>query len=399
MSVTNTEVKTHENKLIDQGFHVSSLPADRADAVFRGREVTKQVFTKNEDEKWGKIPTVIATVVANVALGAVATFFTAGLLPIFSSSFRKFIHKNISNAAKNPNEPLVGGKTARLALGIIGMLAIAGIPLLLSKSYRDETWNPVVHGRAEKTLYYEKPVTDDDKHKEVARLGYDKSDSTSIADFMRLLQTDAGKQQYPELSIEVIEGDLVVRENRRPGISAALIVPKGDYTKACSIKFWNPKTGEAITHSQDQYRAIRKILASQETIAQKLTELAQKKGQLYAKRKLKDSYDEENPNTQKLIEQGARQFKEAMQKRSVRLSDEYALVSGSDDLNNRGNGHFVSFDNQTKKAFKKIDQLEPKGPLEGNPIQSPPRSAPPPPVVPPLVPNVPPQPNPAQILP
>lgn len=73
----------------------------------------------------------------------------------------------------------------------------------------------------------------------IVRLGYDPKIRSSIKAYL----------ERPDIFRRLIEknGNYYLQEERRDGTSSFLFVPKGDFSKACSIKVSNSKTGEPLS--------------------------------------------------------------------------------------------------------------------------------------------------------
>lgn len=73
----------------------------------------------------------------------------------------------------------------------------------------------------------------------IVRLGYDPKNRSSIKAYL----------ERPDIFRRLIEknGNYYLQEERRDGTSSFLFVPKGDFSKACSIKVSNSKTGEPLS--------------------------------------------------------------------------------------------------------------------------------------------------------
>lgn len=73
----------------------------------------------------------------------------------------------------------------------------------------------------------------------IVRLGYDPQIRSSIKAYL----------ERPDIFRRLVEknGNYYLQEERRDGTSSFLFVPKGDFSKACSIKVSNSKTGEPLS--------------------------------------------------------------------------------------------------------------------------------------------------------
>lgn len=334
---------------------------------YRGKEYNEVKYTK-ADESFGKIPTAIAYGFLGV-MGTALSLFTANA----SESFRKFTWGNVVKTVKS-DEPLIGAKTARAAASALLVASVVGIPALIaSEDLRDATINRVID-KAERKVYFETGAAEKSAQEFIDELGYNPKDPVSVGTFLKSV-IDKDKK---DPNIREIDGYIVYREHRRPGVSACLIIPSKDFEtsnfKAAESRvFWYAKDGSPVKDDADQWRAIRSYLVCKDDIDKEWG----KQAEIMAKAKLKRANEDinfEDPAVVKELRKETEHIKEHGCK-SVVISarNHHARIYGTIDPNTTNvdsfrTGTLITFSSDTKKRLDAIydkNLMEHKAALSG----------------------------------
>jgi hypothetical protein len=204
MSTPAASLTPAEQKMVDRGFHETDLSSE----IYRGRKYHKKEFTRE------------STV----------------------------------------SERILGGAGTAVAVGTV----VGAIGLAVSETARNATITPLFQGKVTKTIYVEQTdqgeptVQHPDPADPSQQLRYNPEDSRSIQAY---LNNPKVREKLRESN-----GHYFLPEKHRQGISSFIFVPKGDFSKACSVKFWDAADGVSITDNERGLRAIRSYCAAHDNI-------------------------------------------------------------------------------------------------------------------------------------
>lgn len=265
------------------------------------------------------------------------------------------------------------GTAERIARGVGGVLV--AVPTLGTALASDTVWEatmePAIHGKAKRKIFYDQSQTQPERLPK--KMGYDPKNNVDVQTYLA----------RPEIRAELQsdgQGNYFLIEHRREpqGVSSFLFVPKGDFSKAYSVKFYNAKNGKAITDAAQQLRAVRSYAATIATVDEEW----EKQVDEMAKKMLEK--DEVNPESN-MYNDLLRLKKEKIRKRRGPLvldcKNYQARIYGkgvslNTDISSTKTGTVIKFEDELQKTINHIHgkDMEHKEKLQGEkPFAKPPK--------------------------